>query len=201
MATCRLKTGSASAVGLHGDAHRYGLDSIHNFLSDLEKQTAEGWLPYLALEKIDQDANLLSKCDIGYTNGRFLPTLEGLIMAFQICDILETAHKRSIIYRDHKILHYYWLDALNGIMMIDWNVAKRYPQGLSDSEIQFDLVQFGARALHPILTGRAAQGALPLGPNKPEEIEAAARTRIKSIGLTMTVDLPKDIKEILAAVS
>ena len=173
--------------------------SIHNFLSDLEKQTAEGWLPYLALEKIDQDANLLSKCDIGYTNGRFLPTLEGLIMAFQICDILETAHKRSIIYRDHKILHYYWLDALNGIMMIDWNVAKRYPQGLSDSEIQFDLVQFGARALHPILTGRAAQGALPLGPNKPEEIEAAAH----SYQVNWTYDdsrLPKDIKDILAAV-
>jgi hypothetical protein len=83
--------------------------------------------------------------------------------------------------------------------MIDWNVAKRFPEGLSASEIQFDLVQFGARALHPILTGRSAQGALPLGPNRPEEIESAAR----SYSVSWTYDdqrLPKDIKDLLAAV-
>lgn len=120
-------------------------------------------------------------------------------MAIQICEILDAAHKRDIIYRDHKILHYYWLEEANGISMIDWNIAKRFPQGLSVSEIQFDLVQFGARALHPILTGRAAQGALPLGPNKPEEIETAART----YPVSWTYDdsrLPKDIKDLLAAV-
>jgi hypothetical protein len=37
-----------------------------------------------------------------------------------------------------------------------------------------DLVQFGARGLHHILTGRTAPGALPLGPTRPEEIEQAA---------------------------
>jgi hypothetical protein len=36
-----------------------------------------------------------------------------------------------------------------------------------------DLVQFAARGLHHILTGRTAPGALPLGPTRPEEIEAA----------------------------
>ena len=83
--------------------------------------------------------------------------------------------------------------------MIDWNIAKRFPEGLSETEVQFDLVQFGARALHYILTGRSAPGALPLGPNKPEEIETAAR----SYAVSWTYDdqrLPKDIKEILAAV-
>jgi hypothetical protein len=83
--------------------------------------------------------------------------------------------------------------------MLDWNVAKRYPEGLSPNETQFDLVQFGARALHYILTGRPAQGALPLGPNRPEEIETAAR----SYAANWTYDdqrLPKDIKDILEAV-
>jgi hypothetical protein len=39
-----------------------------------------------------------------------------------------------------------------------------------------DLVQFGARGLHHILTGRTAPGALPLGPTRPEEIERAAQS-------------------------
>jgi hypothetical protein len=138
-------------------------------------------------------------CDTGHTHGRFLPILEGLLMALQICDILEVAHTRDIVYRDHKILHYYWRSVYNGVMMIDWNVAKRHPGGLSEAEIQFDLVQFGARALHYILTGRSAPGALPMGPNRPEEIEAAQ----SSYTAQWTYDdqrLPKDIKDLLEAV-
>ena len=74
------------------------------------------------------------------------------------------------------ILHYYWLEQHNGIFIIDWNVAKRHPHGLSNEDKQFDLVQLGARALHHLFTGRPAPGALPLGPTRPEEIEAAAHT-------------------------
>ncbi len=120
-------------------------------------------------------------------------------MAIQICDILDAAHARNIIYRDHKILHYYWRKEVNGVYAIDWNVSKRFPGGLSTAETQFDLVQFGARALHYLLVGRSAPGALPLGPNKPEEIEAAAR----SYSVHWNYDdqrLPKDIKEILHSV-
>lgn len=119
-------------------------------------------------------------------------------MAIQICDLLQVAHSRNIIYRDHKILHYYWNEEANGIYMIDWNVARRVAGGLSTEEIQFDLVQFGARALHYILAGRSAPGALPLGPNKPEEIEGASRT----YEVSWTYDdqrLPKDAKDVLAA--
>ena len=78
-------------------------------------------------------------------------------------------------------------------------LAKHFPEGLSSSEVQFDLVQFGARALHYILAGRPAPGALPLGPNRPEDIEAAAH----SYQVQWTYDdqrLPKDIKDLLEAV-
>lgn len=189
----------ASADALSGALTRYGLDSIHNFLADIEKRAAQGWIPYLAIEPQDQANNLLLLCDTGYTHGRFLPILDGLIMALQICDLLDVAHSRNIVYRDHKILHYYWQNEYNGVFMLDWNVAKRYPEGLSPNETQFDLVQFGARALHYILTGRPAPGALPLGPNRPEEIEAAAH----SYAVSWTYDdhrLPKDVKDILEAV-
>lgn len=184
---------------LHGRAARYGLDSTHNFLIDLEKQTRSGLLPYLAIEAQEQKKNLLTLCDTGYTHGHFLPVLEGLVLCIQICDILEAAHQRNISYRDHKILHYYWDEATNGVIMIDWNIAKRHPTGLTSDEARFDLVQFGARAMHHILTGRTAPGALPLGPTRPDEIEAAA----KSYQVQWTYDdkrLPKTIKDLMEKV-
>ncbi|MBN2550872.1 MAG: hypothetical protein JXB15_17040 [Anaerolineales bacterium] len=186
----------SSDQDLQGQALRYGADSVHRFLSELAKKVEQGWLPYLAIERMERSDNLLFMCDVGYTRGRFLPLLEGLRMAIQICHILEAAHARNIIYRDHKILHYYWQEKSNNVYLIDWNITKRQPQGLSKSEIQFDLVQFAARALHYIITGRAAPGALPLGPTRAEEIEAAART----YPVQWTYDdqrLPKEARDIL----
>jgi hypothetical protein len=117
---------------------------------------------------------LLLLCDSGMTRGQYLPVITLLQMGIQICDILQVAHERSIVYRDHKILHYYWQAKNNGLYIIDWNVARYHPQGLTGTDIEMDLVQFGARGLHHILTGRTAPGALPLGPTRPEEIEQAA---------------------------
>lgn len=164
----------ATARFLSGTLARYGADQALNYIESLAEQTEQGWLPYLALEKREWQDNLMQLCDVGHTHGRFLPLPEALRICIQILAILEVAHARNIIYRDHKILHYYWIELFNGVLMIDWNIAKRYPQGLSNSDRQFDLVQFGARAMHHILTGRPAPGSLPLGPNRPEDIETAA---------------------------
>jgi serine/threonine protein kinase len=187
---------NATMGELNGEVIRFGLDSVHNLFTDLENKVDHGWLPYLAIETRDRSDNLLLRCDAGYNRGRFLPILEGLCMAIQICDIIDAAHSRNIVYRDHKILHYYWQEIYNGIFVIDWNIAKRHPQGLPKPEAQFDLVQFGARALHHILTGRPAPGALPLGPTRPEEIEKAAH----SYRVQWTYDdqrLPRELKDIL----
>lgn len=190
---------SATARFLTGTLQRYGPDQVLTYLGSLEERIEQGWIPYLALEKRNRDDNLMQLCDSGHTRGRFLPLGEGLRLGIQILDILQIAHARNIIYRDHKILHYYWVELYNGVFMIDWNIAKRYPQGLSPAECQFDLVQFGARALHHILTGRPAPGSLPLGPNRPEEIEAAAH----SYRPQWTYDdqrLPQTIRDILERV-
>ncbi|MBE0698500.1 MAG: hypothetical protein IH586_16405, partial [Anaerolineaceae bacterium] len=138
-------------------------------------------------------------CDAGMTGGQYRPVAELLLMSIQICEIMDEAHRRNIVYRDHKILHYYWIEAARGIYTIDWNVAKLYPEGLSNYEKQMDMVQFGARALHHILTGRTAPGALPLGPTRPEEIEQAAKT----YETQWTYDdqrLPEDVRGILERV-
>jgi len=189
----------ASAAGLRGSLIRYGNEEVQNFLAGMDRQLASGWLPYLALARRNQDFNLLKYCDAGFTRGWFLPLRESLLISIQICDILQYAHDRKIVYRDHKILHYYWDPAAHGVVMIDWNIAKRQPLGLSDAERQFDIVQFGARALHHILTGRPAAGALPMGPNRPEEIERASL----QYPVSWTYDderLPVQLKEILANV-
>jgi serine/threonine protein kinase len=166
-------TGTANATGR---VIRIGPDSYKEFMVRIEERIRDGWIPYLAIEKQRQEDSLLLLCDAGMTRGQFLPLVTLLQMSIQVCDILQVAHERSIVYRDHKILHYYWQAELNGIYMIDWNVARYHPKGLTPEEIQMDLVQFGARGLHHILTGRTAPGALPLGPTRPEDIEQAAHT-------------------------
>lgn len=201
-------TGQAGlpAEGLHKDAgqvrgnlQRYGINEVQNFLSTIENMSAQGWIPYIALEKLNQQHNLMVFCDAGRTHGRFLPLRESLLLSIQICDILQMAHDRNIAYRDHKILHYYWDAGSQAVVSIDWNIARRYPQGLPQADRQFDIVQFGARALHHILTGRSAPGSLPLGGNLLQEVEQAAHSYITQ----WTYDderLPQPVKDLLARV-
>jgi serine/threonine protein kinase len=162
--------------GMQGEFLRIRPDDPNQFLSQLDERVEGGWTPYLGIEKQEREDNLLFACDAGMTHGHFLPMVNLLQMVVQICEILQVAHSRNIVYRDHKLLHYYWQERSNGIFILDWNVARLHPEGLSDYEKQMDLVQFGARGLHHILTGRAAPGALPLGPTRPEEIEQAAKS-------------------------
>jgi serine/threonine protein kinase len=164
----------ASAEHLSGQVIHYGVEQAQNYLASMNRQLSAGWLPYLALLKRNPEYNLLHYCDASHTHGWFLSLKDSIILALQICDTLQFAHDRNIVYRDHKILHYFWDANMHGVTMIDWNVAKRQPQGLSNEERQFDLVQFGARCLHHIFTGRPAQGSLPLGPNSPEDIDKAS---------------------------
>jgi hypothetical protein len=184
---------------LGGSLVRIGEDASSRFIDQLDSRIRDGWIPYLALEERSQADNLLRMCDAGLNRGQFLPVSQLVQMSIQICDILVAAHAHNVVYRDHKILHYYWLPESNGIYVIDWNVARYHPDGLSPVEIHMDLVQFGARGLHYILTGRSAPGALPLGPTRPDEIEQAAQ----SYRPQWTYDdlrLPAEIKEIVERV-
>ncbi len=179
-----------------GEVVRFGVEETQNFLASMDRYLGQDWMPYLALVRRDHEHNLLKYCDAGFTHGWFLPLRESLLLSIQICDILQNAHERNIVYRDHKILHYYWDPDTQGVVMIDWNIAKRQPEGISDAERLFDVVQFGARALHHILTGRPAAGALPIGPNRPDEIEQSAL----SYPVSWTFDderLPNQVKEII----
>jgi len=154
------------------------------------------WCPYLILQIRPHKENLLFLCDPAYSGGKLLDWKDGLRIASQICDILGVAHSRNIVYRDHKILHYYYSDFLSQVFVVDWNVAKFFPQGLSRSEIQFDLIQFSARTLYYILTGRSADTALGLGPTRPIDI---ANQPVSHIARWTYDDerLPESVKSLL----
>lgn len=184
---------------LTGSLLRIGPNAGQEFIHQAEARAEEGWVPYLAVEQRDPRDNLLTLCDSVVTGGVYRPVADLLQISIQICEILHEAHQRNVVYRDHKILHYYWIETNRGVYTIDWNVARLHPEGLSNYEKQMDLVQFGARALHHILTGRTAPGALPLGPTRPEEIEQAA----KSYEVQWTYDdqrLPEDLRGIVERV-
>jgi len=201
--------------GMHGDVLRIGPDSSDQFLDILDKRVEEGWTPYLLIEKRKREESLLTLCDASLNHGRFQSMPDLLFISIQICDILQAAHERNVVYRDHKILHYYWQPENNGVSIIDWNVAKFHPDGITPFDIHMDLVQLGARGLHHVLCGRTAPGALPLGPTRPEEIEHAAQSyaaqwtyddqrlsgEVKTImeqllsgSYTRTMDLKEDLK-------
>jgi hypothetical protein len=119
-------------------------------------------------------------------------------IAVQICAVLESAHAKNVVYRDHKILHYYWDPLQRKVSVIDWNVAKWHSEGLSETEKHLDLVQLGARALHHLFTGRPAPGALPVGPTRPDEVDMAPQ----SYSVAWTYDdkqrLSTDLRNILS---
>ncbi len=162
--------------GLHGPALRLGPGQSSQFLMELDDRAHDGWTPYLIVRKQPREENLLLLCDASLNRGNLREVDELLRIGAQICEVLMAAHDHSIVYRDHKILHYYWSAASRELTVIDWNVARLIPDGPSPTDISMDLVQLGARGLHHILTGRTAPGALPLGPTRPEEIEQSAQS-------------------------
>ena len=165
----------ASASHLEGEADLYTNIEVEAFLEELETRVAEDWLAFIILPRRWED-NLYLRCDSGYTRGEYHRTFsveQALKSAVQIAEILQAAHDKNIVYLDHKALHYYWNEPRQQVFVLDWNIGRLVPNGNSEEVFQFDLLQFSARALHHLMTGRQAPGSVKVGPNKPEEIQNA----------------------------
>jgi hypothetical protein len=53
-----------------------------------------------------------------------------LDISIQICDILSQAHQRGATFLDHKLLHYYWNEYRQKVIMIDWNIGHWQPENM-----------------------------------------------------------------------
>lgn len=165
----------ASAAHLAGNADLFSPAEHEVFLSEIRDRAADSWLAFLILPRRWED-NLYLRCDAGYTRGEYsrnFPVLNALKAAHQICDIIQCAHNRDIVYLDHKVLHYYWNEPRQQVFALDWNIGRQITDNNSREVYEFDLLQFSARAFHHLMTGRQAPGSVKVGPNKPEDIHNA----------------------------
>jgi serine/threonine protein kinase len=168
----------AAASHLAGRSDMFTHEEVPAFLKELETRIDDGWLAFLVLPRRWED-NLYLRCDAGYTRGDYVTTFPvsiALQAALQITDILQAAHDRDIVYLDHKVLHYYWNEPRQQVFVLDWNIGRILQADNGQEALQFDLLQFSARALHHLMTGRQAPGSVKVGPNRPEEIQNAPET-------------------------
>lgn len=165
----------SSAMNIAGIMDHFSPDETQAFLDELHARTTDGWLASIILPRRWED-NLYLRCDSGYTRGEFhrsFPILTALEAGHQISQILEAAHENNIVYLDHKVLHYYWNEPRHQVFALDWNIGRMITNGNTSEMFEFDVLQFGARALHHLLTGRQAPGSVKVGPNRPEDIQNA----------------------------
>jgi serine/threonine protein kinase len=156
-----------------GRIRSFGLDA-EGFKRATLEYADKRWRPYLALEPLPRADNLLYLMKPNTPGMRWrLPTEEGLDLAIQFGQLLQTAHRQRIIYLDHKLEHVYW-DGLQ-LRVIDWNSSKRIEGSdqVLASNIQTDIHNLCVGILYPIFTGLSPQkGTLVPQPASQEEAEA-----------------------------
>jgi serine/threonine protein kinase len=184
---------------LQGRIVRYDASENINY-EQMADWVSLGWLPYIALKLKNYKNNLLTLCDRARTPNHKPFELEKAVEAStQICGIFSEAHKRNIVYIDHKILHYYWYDDLSLTYVIDWNVGKKY-DSLSNEIKKNDIVQFAARTLYFIFSGKMASTSISK--------KLAAQVEIlQPLSISYVVNwsndedkhVPESLKELIAA--
>ena len=162
---------------IEGELCLYDPDELDVMLAEYDQCIETGALPILILERRWED-NLYLLCDAGYTRGEFIKNLsmaQILEITAQICTLLDNAHAHDVVFMDHKLLHYYWNDIRQQVIMLDWNIGRYLPGNLTQESVQFDMLQFSSRALHHLFAGRQAPGAVAIGQNRPEDIANSPR--------------------------
>lgn len=156
--------GGIASFGTNLDAFREA------FYPNLSQQ----WRPYLSLELMPREHNLLYLMRHSSEGARRrLPTEEGLDLALQFGQLLYRAHERDIVFLDHKLEHVYW-DGWQ-LRVIDWNSSKRVggADQTTDQQKLNDLHNLCVGILYPIFTGASPQkGSLRPQPGSQKEVEA-----------------------------
>jgi len=149
-----------------------GVD-LDAFRGAFYEHLGKGWRPYLALEYLPRQHNLLYVMKSTSGERRRLPTEEGIDLALQFGQLLYQAHDRNIVFLDHKLEHAYW-DG-KSLRVIDWNSSKRVGGAgqPADAKKIDDLHNLCVGILYPVFTGAAPQkGDLRPQPGSQSEVES-----------------------------
>lgn len=177
---------SDTAHDLPVDGHIFSCDlDIQKFSTSLPEYLAKSWRPYIALERLPKEHNLLRLIRGADGDGGHpfrLPTEEGLRLAMQFTEFLCEMHELHTAYIDHKPEHVYW-DGIQ-LRVIDFNVSQILEKKLGAEDIanrkKQDMRHFMASVLYTVFTGRdfryQNQGMAPSArPSDPNFVENTFR--------------------------
>ncbi|MFN8420395.1 MAG: hypothetical protein U0528_14315 [Anaerolineae bacterium] len=151
----------------------FGLN-YESFRRAIFRLPVQEWRPYLALELLPRQTNLLYLMKPNAPGARWrLPTEEGLDLAHQFAEALRTAHRQNIVYLDHKLEHVQW-DGKT-LRIIDWNSSRLIENGpqVLAQQIMADVHNLCVGILYPIFTGQSPmKGSLRPQPADQAAVEA-----------------------------
>jgi len=167
---------SPSEAPASGEIVSFGRDVL-GFSRELNDFAARGWRPYLALENLPRTRNLFYLMRPDRADTRFrLPTEEGLALALQFAETLRLAHRKQIVYLDHKLEHIYW-DGIH-LRIIDLNSSRQLEGRSRENEqhLRMDIHNLCVGILYSLFTGLSPQKSM-LRPQPGSMAEVEARYR------------------------
>jgi len=162
---------TSDAYPAAGEVQSFGTN-LNAFREAFYPHLGKGWRPYLALEYLPRQNNLLYLMKPAKAGERRrLPSEEGIDLALQFGALLYRAHERGVVYLDHKLEHVYW-DG-QSLRVIDWNSSKKVSDSSTEQQKINDLHNLCVGILYPIFTGASPQkGSLRPQPAGQQEVEA-----------------------------
>ncbi|GAB4512469.1 MAG: hypothetical protein OHK0046_12030 [Anaerolineae bacterium] len=156
-----------------GEIVSFGRD-VTAFAAQMLDYAEQRWRPYLALPNLPRTENLFYLMKPNQPNmRRRLPTEEGLALAWQFGQMLQFAHRKNIVYLDHKLEHVYW-DGTK-LQIIDLNSSRQLEAGArSDNNYyRMDVHNLCVGILYPAFTGLSPQqGTLRPQPSSLSQVES-----------------------------
>jgi len=191
-----LSTHSEAPAG--GDIQSFGLN-ISAFKEHTPDFAERDWRPYLTLENLPRNNNLLYLMKPSQQNTRWrLPTEEGLALALQFAQFLQMAHRQNIVYLDHKLEHVYWDGSR--LQIIDLNSSRQLENGVKTGDSQFfrmDVHNLCVGILYPIFTGLSPQKTT-LRPQPSSQLEVERRYQdITALDFGVEPSLSQSIQDLL----
>jgi serine/threonine protein kinase len=161
-------------VPMGGEIVSLGVD-VAQFRAQVDPYAAQGWRPYLALDPLPRHHNLLYLMKPNQQTIRWrLPSEEGIALALQFGQLLSLAHRKGIVYLDHKLEHVYW-DGVK-LTVIDLNSSRQVEAPARSSDAHYyrmDIHNLCVGVLYPIFTGLSPQKTmLRPQPSSRSEVEA-----------------------------
>lgn len=188
---------SKNAHPSEGGIKSFGTN-LDAFRTEFYPSLRDQWRPYLALEYLPRHHNLLYVMRSDETRRR-LPTEEALDLALQFAQLLYRAHKKNIVYLDHKLEHIYW-DGRE-LRVIDWNSSKRVG-GIgqpAEPQITNDIHNLCVGILYSILTGQSPQKtSLRPQPGSQQEVERRYE-EVSNLDFSTAPDLSPALIDLLEA--